>query len=70
MHKLILIVLLFGLLSNYPSSLAAADSASYTYDSLGRLTTVTYANGTIITYSYDAMGNRSTVVTICGPNGC
>ena len=40
MHKLILIVLLFGLLSNYPSSLAAADSASYTYDALGRLTTV------------------------------
>ncbi len=70
MHKLILAVLLFGLISNYPSSLAASDSVSYTYDALGRLITITFANGTIITYSYDAMGNRSTVVTVCGLNGC
>jgi YD repeat-containing protein len=43
---------------------------NYTYDSLGRLTEVTYTNGTTITYNYDAMGNRTSVVTVCGPNGC
>jgi len=44
--------------------------AAYTYDSLGRLTGVTYSNATTITYNYDAMGNRLSVVTTCGPNGC
>lgn len=43
-----------------------AGSVSYTYDSLGRMATVTYNNGTTtttITYSYDAAGNRTSVVT-------
>ena len=44
----------------------AADSASYTYDSLGRLKTVTFASGTVITYNYDLCGNRTSVVTVCG----
>ena len=43
----------------------ASDTATYTYDSLGRLKTVTFANGTVITYNYDAMGNRTSVVTTC-----
>ena len=47
-----------------------APGATYTYDSLGRLTQVTYTNGTTIAYNYDHMGNRTSVVTTCGPGGC
>lgn len=46
------------------------DSAIYTYDNLGRLKTITFANGTVITYNYDAAGNRTSVVTACGTSGC
>ena len=45
---------------------AYAGSVSYAYDTLGRLATVVYNNGTTtttITYSYDAAGNRTSVVT-------
>lgn len=34
---------------------------TYTYDALGRLTGVTYADGSSITYAYDDAGNRTTV---------
>jgi YD repeat-containing protein len=45
-------------------SAALAGSATYLYDSLGRLTQVTYSNGTVIKYAYDSAGNRtSTVIT-------
>lgn len=43
---------------------AFAGSATYTYDSLGRVTTITYSTGVVITYTYDAAGNRvANVVT-------
>lgn len=43
---------------------AFAGSATYTYDTLGRVVKVVYSNGVVITYSYDAAGNRTaTVVT-------
>ena len=42
-----------------------AGSVSYTYDSLGRLSKATYANGVVITYVYDASGNR-TSYTVAG----
>lgn len=48
----------------------AADSATYTYDALGRLTQVTYANGTTVQYSYDAAGNRTAKVVTCSGSGC
>jgi YD repeat-containing protein len=41
------------------ASPAWAGSAAYTYDTLGRLTQVTYAGGVAIDYAYDAAGNRS-----------
>ncbi len=41
----------------------AAWSLSYEYDSLGRLTKVTYDNGAWVQYAYDASGNRVTVQT-------
>ncbi|AVR14838.1 RHS repeat protein [Burkholderia vietnamiensis] len=38
---------------------AATTSAQYTYDLLGRVTTVLYDNGVCVAYSYDANGNRT-----------
>ena len=49
---------------------ASGDTATYAYDTYGRVQTVTYANGTVITYNYDAAGNRTSVVTNCSANGC
>ena len=46
----ILLVVTWGLLG-------WADSVNYSYDSAGRLTTVTYASGKVITYTYDKSGN-------------
>jgi uncharacterized protein RhaS with RHS repeats len=34
------------------------DSISYTYYPNGRLWTITYSNGTVVTYVYDPAGNR------------
>ncbi|MCP5433501.1 MAG: RHS repeat protein [Alphaproteobacteria bacterium] len=42
--------------------LANAQSVSYTYESLGRLTSATYSDGRVIEYSYDPAGNRTEVV--------
>lgn len=53
-----------------PKSLLASDSVAYGYDTRGRLNTVTFQNGTVITYSYDAMGNRTSVVTTCPGGTC
>lgn len=36
----------------------AADTQSFTYDSMQRLTRVTHPDGTAIDYVYDALGNR------------
>ena len=43
---------------------AAQTTTQYAYDNLGRLSRVTYANGTIVSYNYDANGNRiSEIIT-------
>ena len=39
------------------SSFAYAETVTYQYDSLNRLTGAQYTNGTVIEYSYDAAGN-------------
>lgn len=38
---------------------AANGSVTYTYDSLNRVTSVSYDTGVIILYTYDANGNRT-----------
>ncbi|MEW6172725.1 MAG: Ig-like domain-containing protein [Bacillota bacterium] len=53
-----LIMLLLLLCIAFP-----AFTATYTYDDLGRLTSVTYTNGQKINYTYDAGGNLLTVTT-------
>lgn len=51
--------ILAGLIASAISATAFAGSAAYQYDTLGRLTQVTYSNGVVITYVYDAAGNRT-----------
>jgi YD repeat-containing protein len=57
--KHVLLLALAALMFAAPVSAAT----TYTYDTLGRVATVTYDNGKTITYSYDAAGNRTQVVT-------
>jgi YD repeat-containing protein len=60
-------ILLVALLALAPTS-AWGENAQYSYDGLGRLTGVTYSNGTTITYTYDPAGNRSQYVVVSSPN--
>jgi YD repeat-containing protein len=46
---------------------AFAGTDAYTYDSLGRLTGVTYADGSSISYTYDAAGNRTAITQAAAP---
>jgi len=50
-----------GLFSFVVSSYAVAGTESYSYDALGRLSTVTYPDNSEVVYKYDAAGNRSSV---------
>lgn len=54
------------LLATLLSCSAWAGSSEYSYDSLGRLISIQYSDGTLITYTYDNSGNRS-VVSIYHP---
>lgn len=49
------------------TGIARAGTDSYTYDALGRLASVTYADGSTVTYTYDAAGNRTAVATSGAP---
>ncbi|WP_420477878.1 RHS repeat domain-containing protein [Brevundimonas sp. FT23028] len=48
-------------------SLGLAQSITYGYDALGRLTAAAYPGGQLVTYSYDAAGNRTEVTTSAPP---
>ena len=65
-------VLAFALCAGLASAPVLAQSnATYSYDALGRLTTISYpvTGGTkTIAFAYDAAGNRTTV-TLGDPNG-
>jgi YD repeat-containing protein len=46
----------------------AQAGVTYTYDTLGRLSTAAYDNGKTITYNYDNAGNRIQVATAATPH--
>ena len=52
---------LVALVVLFVTSFALADGVTYTYDSLGRITSANYANGAAVQYAYDANGNRTTL---------
>ncbi len=60
--------MLFGLWAAEPAH-SANGSVGYTYDALGRLTTVSYDTGVCITYTYDANGNRLSEKILVSPSG-
>jgi YD repeat-containing protein len=61
-HALLSTILLVAALSC--SLLARAADTTYTYDALGRLTSVSNnAKGATVTYAYDAAGNRTTTTS-------
>jgi hypothetical protein len=57
-NSLFIIVALF---TAEPCFAQHSDTVSYTYDSLDRLTRVTYSSGGSILYTYDAAGNRTAI---------
>jgi YD repeat-containing protein len=44
-----------------------ADTAAYSYDAAGRLTSVAYSSGATIVYTYDAAGNLTSRVVTAPP---
>jgi YD repeat-containing protein len=67
MGRIFLLCAALSLAALAPLSAAHAESTtSYQYDALGRLLSVTYSNGSVITYSYDAAGNRTQVTRTAG----
>src|ERR1700733_1557050 len=53
-------MVLVGVLALHAS---AGTTTTYTYDALGRVTSVTYSgSGAYVSYSYDAAGNRTQLV--------
>ncbi len=58
------LITLLGILVTHGVS---ASTSSYTYDELGRLTTIIYVNGVGVSYTYDANGNQtSSSIVTCG----
>lgn len=47
---------------------SAQQAVQYRYDDLGRIVSVTYANGSQMTYQYDAAGNRTQHAVTAGGN--
>src|SRR5712671_5402509 len=69
---LALVLLTLSVVAASRLAYAANGSVAYTYDALGRVTTVSYDTGVCVIYSYDPNGNRlsETInVTMAGATG-
>ncbi|MCW5571105.1 MAG: RHS repeat protein, partial [Steroidobacteraceae bacterium] len=49
------------------TSVSQADTVTYAYDTLGRLTEVRHSDGSTVTYTLDPAGNRTQVATSTPP---
>ena len=52
-----------------PTLVMAAETQTYTYDALGRLTKVQTSSGRTTEYTYDAANNRTQVTSTGGSSG-
>jgi YD repeat-containing protein len=66
----LIVIIAFFAMMTAPVLASAADSATYSYDDLGRVYLVTYANGTQVGYGYDSEGNRYAIAVVCSGTGC
>lgn len=65
-----LLIVLAALCALTSSALAmAAETQTYTYDALGRLTKVETTSGRVTQYTYDAANNRTQVTSTGGSSG-
>lgn len=62
-HKQIRVTLMTLILVMSSLSSLPAWAITYDYDELGRLTKVTYDDGSYVEYEYDDAGNRTLVTT-------
>jgi hypothetical protein len=61
-----LAMIVAGCLVMFSAAAFAEVNVSYTYDTMGRIASIVYTDGTkttTVTYTYDASGNRTGVVT-------
>ncbi|CAL4869754.1 hypothetical protein MMA231_04046 (plasmid) [Asticcacaulis sp. MM231] len=64
-RALVLLALVICALLTCPSEVYAGNGA-YTYDSLGRVTSAVYPDGSLVSFTYDMAGNRVSVVSARG----
>ncbi len=62
-------ILFFLLLGGFFPVVLIAETLTFSFDSINRVTRIDYADGTSISYAYDAAGNRLSLVTQIAPPG-
>lgn len=64
----VFMIVLLGTLA-IRAALAANGSVSYTYDALGRVSSISYDTGVCVLYTYDPNGNRLSETITVGSGG-